>query len=260
MSARYPAAIWAEIRALGRPQHPLCGGGGAALLGDRGTGMARLAAWRCALDGWRQANPEGEQRYEALLAELDAGERELAEARRRHAAERSWAETGAVPPRVLAALELYRPDTAAAAAVARWLPSPATWLLLLGGTGTGKSTAAAWALREVHRAGASVAWVQSARLAVDAGGWEGEQLARRLRGVTVLVVDDVGAQDGSEYARGILRELLTERHEASERTVLTSNLDAAALRAHLGDRLYDRVRHECKLTLCGGASMRGGAK
>jgi DNA replication protein DnaC len=260
MSARDPAAIWAEIRALGRPQHPLCGGGGAALLGDRGTGMARLAAWRCALDGWRQANPEGEQRYEALLAELDAGERELAEARRRHAAERSWAEAGAVPQRLVTALESYRADTAAAQAVARWVPSGVTWCVLLGGTGTGKSTAAAWALRAAHLVGVSVAWVQSARLAVDAGGFEGEQLARRLRAVGVLVVDDVGAQDRGQYARDVLRELLTERHEGRARTIVTTNLDGAEFRDHLGERLSERIRHECQATTCRGASMRGGSK
>lgn len=253
MNARSPDAVWQEIRALGRPTHPLASGRPPR---DAGALRYALAQWRCALAAWREAYPDGDQRYEALLAELDAYEREVALERQRRAAAHDWA-SGVVPARVLRVLESYRADTSAASGAARWLAGRATWLLLLGSTGTGKSCAAAWVLRTVHESGHSVAWVQSARLAADAGRFEGAELAGRLRGVDFLVVDDVGAQDGSQFALDTLRELLTERHEEGLRTVVTTNLDAQALRAHLGDRLSERIRAECQATECRGPSLRG---
>lgn len=253
MSARNPDAVWQEIRALGRPTHPLASG---RPPGDAGALRYALAQWRCALAAWREAYPDGDQRYEALLAELDAYEREVALERQRRAAAHDWA-SGAVPARVLRVLEAYRADTSAARGVARWLAGRETWLVLTGGTGSGKSCAAAWALRTAHESGRSVAWVQSARLAADAGRFEGAALAERLRGVDILVVDDVGAQDGSAFARDVLRELLTERHEEGHRSIITTNLDAPALRAHLGDRLSDRVRASVQVTQCREASLRG---
>lgn len=253
MIARTPEAVWQEIRALGRPVHPLASGRPPS----DAAGLRRaLAEWRCALSAWREVCPEGDQRYEALLAELDAYEREVAEERQRRASAHDWA-AGAVPSRVLQALAAYRSDTSAATGAVRWVAGTATWLVLTGGTGAGKSVAAAWALQRVHELGRGVAWVQSARLAADAGRFEGAALAHRLRAVDYLVVDDVGAQDGTQFARDTLRELLTERHEEGHRSILTTNLDTPALRAHLGERLSDRVRCSVQVTQCREASLRG---
>jgi DNA replication protein DnaC len=201
--------------------------------------------WRAEIAEWRATYPDREERYEALLAEMEAIERAAAEDRARREALRDWGARH-LPKRVAAVLSTGADESLEAMAVAkRWLVSPKPWLVLLGGTGLGKSVAAAWALRQCAERGATVAWAQADTMAVSAGGFGGEERAERLRHVDVLVVDDVGTEHASEFARSVMRGILQARHEDLLRTIVTSNLAGAEFRESVGVRLARRIRDEC---------------
>lgn len=235
MSARTPEIVEAELRALGRP--PMAWA----------TPRA-LADWQRAIAAWREAHPAGDEAYTRLLAELEA-----LEATRRHRGS-NWAVRLGVGARLVEAVATMRP-TAYVEGVERWAASAKPWLLLLGDVGTGKSVAAAYACKRAMSAGSSAAWVQAADFARLAGGFDGE--CAWLQGVDVLVVDDIGTEHVSDFARATLHGVLAARHEDKLRTVLTSNLAGPELRERLGLRLADRIRSECVVVTGKGASLRG---
>jgi DNA replication protein DnaC len=239
--------LLADLAALDRPRCPLFA---------TPTSAAHLM-WRAQLGAWVLANPDGNDRYEALLRAL--GELEEAEARARADRERlrSWGERH-VPRLIAAALASVR-DTQALQMAGAWLNQPKPWLVLLGAPGTGKSVAAAWALRRCFENGDTVAWQSAATIATRAGGFNGEELATRLRGVDVLAVDDLGAEHDSDWGRSVLREVLQSRHDDGLRTIVTSNLFGAEFRGHIGTRLADRVRGQCLAAELRGKSLREGA-
>lgn len=147
----------------------------------------------------------------------------------------------------------------------------ARFFLLVGPKGTGKTTAAALAVRLILRrmpwneqpsgnesrqrtSGEFVLASTFARLsgynAADREWFE------RCCSTLVLVLDDVGAEAQNEFSASMLDECLTRRHANRLRTVITSNLDAKALRARLGDRLSDRIGESCVVAKCAGESLR----
>lgn len=229
------AAI-AELRALGRPQMPF-------------LSPKDFPRWRNDLAAWNALNPGAEARYVALLDEVERLERRLPAS-----PASQWAERAGVPERVVQAIAELR-DTEAVTRARHWLEGPQSWLLMLGATGTGKSVAAGCVLREAMGAGKSGAWVQAADFARLAGGFDGA--ADHLGAVGLLVVDDVGTEHASDFARATMAGVLLTRHEARLRTVLTSNLDGPGLRQRLGERLGDRIRGECSVVTLAGKSMRG---
>lgn len=223
-----------ELRALGRPVMVW-------------ATQKAIATWRAELDAWRATHPGGEERYCELLAEIEALEKA------RPARATLWAERAGIGDRLVEAVANLR-DSQAVATVRRWQTSGKCWCVLMGSTGTGKSVAAALALRDAFAAGESVAWVQSADFARVAGGFDG--LAARLAAVDVLAVDDFGTEHLSDFAMSVLFGVLSARHEAKRRTVLTTNLRGQAFAARLGERLADRIRGECVTADLVGASLR----
>jgi DNA replication protein DnaC len=229
------AAIQADLEALARPKvNPF-------------VAINRRAhdIWRSELDAWRIAHPSGDECYTALLAELDAVESATSSERARREAARSWGARN-LPKRVAAVLEAGPDETVEAVTTAqKWLTSSKAWLVLIGASGLGKSVGAAWALRRCSEQGSTTAWAQAATLAVAAGGFSGEARAEYMRNVDVLVVDDLGTEHASDWARATLREILQSRHEDMLRTIITTNLSGAEFRDAVGERLARRIRDEC---------------
>jgi len=58
----------------------------------------------------------------------------------------------------------------------------------------------------------------------------------------LLVLDEVGAQLGSEHEKILLFEIINERYQECRSTILISNLTIAELTTYLGDRAIDRFR------------------
>lgn len=160
-----------------------------------------------------------------------------------------------------------------------WLNDPhASTLLLVGGTGTGKSQAAAATAAHAARYGAMM-WderrqVPVGRPLIVRGGpvneylrqlrpegspdpvWQIRDDARRAE---LWVGDDLGAEldgEASRFAREEIADLLDWRLEANLRQVYTSNLAAEDLERKLGDRMWSRLQEETTLITFTGRDRR----
>lgn len=234
--------IQADLTALGRPRFP------------SSPTPTRLELWRNEVDLWRKHNPDGDARYEALLADWEAYEarqtqsREAAGLSSRYGVQLRLA-TAAAAPR----------DSGPMALAQEWWAGSKPWLVMLGATGVGKSVAAAWVLTRALEARQSVLWVSAAELAMRAGGFDGQTFAMKCKGVELLVIDDIGTEHLTDFSRSVRDEVLMFRHEALSRTVLTSNLDGKAFAERLGVRMADRLRGACMSKAFAGPSLRGAA-
>lgn len=210
---------------------------------------------------WDAANPTAAAEYRRLCVDLERAEREDAEhvaALRRAEKLAAVLERSGVGERSLsAALQAKR--TEALEAAAQWLQGGKrqSWLVLAGTTGSGKTVAAAWALREAAAQGESVALCRASELARTSQFDAGAATLARLKRVGVLVLDDFGAEHLTAYGAGLLGEVLDARHEAQLRTIVTTNLSAADLKARVGDRVVDRWRQDGRVVVLAGKSMRG---
>lgn len=159
-------------------------------------------------------------------------------------------------------------ETRALAEVTAWAGTAESTCLLLGGPGSGKTVAAASALRLARirwREEDLVRWrwcqalglfTTAAKLVASLHG-DGDLLARARR-VAVLVVDDLGAEYADQGERWVaeLAALIDSRHEAMHRTVITSNLSAQAFKARYGERVASRIRGAGRVVPCGIVDLR----
>ena len=73
----------------------------------------------------------------------------------------------------------------------------------------------------------------------------------------MLVLDEIGVGHGSNAEHVQLFEVLDLRYKLERPTVLLSNLTTTALKAALGDRVYDRLREGATVKACDWKSYRG---
>ncbi len=64
----------------------------------------------------------------------------------------------------------------------------------------------------------------------------------RARKEKLVLLDDVGTEPANGYARDRLESLIEARYSAKLATIITSNLTPTELQAHLGPRLWSRLR------------------
>lgn len=145
----------------------------------------------------------------------------------------------------------------------------ALFLVLLGERGLGKTVAAAYVAQDVAR---KFNWggqpsggnpVEPFRCVpagsitrLSAFAAEDKAEVGRLERTLLLVVDDVG-DEGTDFGRGVLVDLLLARHAKGRRTVLTSNLRGDAFKARYGEALADRIRSSGYVWEGKGPSLRG---
>lgn len=75
----------------------------------------------------------------------------------------------------------------------------------------------------------------------------------------LLILDEIGAQLGSEYEKTVMFEVVNERYQQVLPTILVSNLNADDLEAYLGQRVMDRLRETGVVVAFGWDSYRGKA-
>lgn len=73
----------------------------------------------------------------------------------------------------------------------------------------------------------------------------------------LLILDEVGAQLGSEHEKMLMFEVINERYQQCRSTILISNLNADELTAFMGDRVMDRFRESGAVVAFDWASHRG---
>jgi DNA replication protein DnaC len=73
----------------------------------------------------------------------------------------------------------------------------------------------------------------------------------------LLILDEVGAQLGSEHEKMLMFEIINERYQDCKATILISNLNADELGEFLGDRVIDRFRESGAVVAFDWESHRG---
>lgn len=168
---------------------------------------------------------------------------------------------------VPAVAEWVRGIVRAAAAQRSYVPSihKGPSLLLIGGTGSGKTFEAYGAIRAFTVSGASCSWqfITAADLyaqlrprhRVDPE----EELEKYLR-AGLLVLDDIGAAKSTEWTEEINYRLINHRYERELTTLITSNVPPKNLPAVLGERVASRLVEMTDRVVLAGSDRRMTAK
>lgn len=124
--------------------------------------------------------------------------------------------------------------------------------LFIGRPGTGKThLAVGIGLRLMHRDGRAVLFttvMRAIRRVKDTWGRQSRESETQAIAALVfpdlLILDEVGAQFGSDTERLILFDVLNERYEKRRPTLLLSNLTVDEVQGYLGERVFDRLRED----------------
>lgn len=144
-------------------------------------------------------------------------------------------------------------------------PGERPFLVLAGAVGSGKTCGATLALLE--HAAAKERWNERdtprfwnvAAVALGALlGKAGEEVLEEAIRAPVLVIEDLGAESmvGADVWLSMLGVVVDARYRAEAVTIITTNLDMAALRKRYGERVADRLRQCARLKGTEAVSMR----
>lgn len=145
-------------------------------------------------------------------------------------------------------------------AVAKWMKySKRAGLILMGNTGTGKSTMA-YALADaigVKNASPYTYPMQKLeKIAKESGDWF-EEIMRERR---YLVLDDVGTEsrDLNDYGnhRTIFNEIIATRYDLKLPVIITTNLNSDMIRNQYGEKTSSRLAEMCDTLLMVGDDLR----
>lgn len=125
-----------------------------------------------------------------------------------------------------------------------------TCLIFSGAAGTGKThLACAIANEVISKFGSSAVFttVSDALRAIrraydrDSGVSEAQAIIELVE-PSLLILDEVGMDYGTDHSKTLLFDVLNKRYENIRPTIILTNLDAPALRDYFGDRIVDRLR------------------
>lgn len=218
---------------------PHCG----AALDPLGAALAGRVAWvsaaPCPCEGAASEREAEARRRAALAAKEEAARREKALSR------------AGIPRRYWAA-EADRPEFAEY--IASFAGNGGAGLYIHGGVGAGKTHAASAMARLFAEAGYDVAFttakgmLERVKATFDEGGTEAA--VARYAKCDVLVLDDLGKEDATEWSVGTVFSVLDARYEDMRPTIVTSNYAPGALADRLArglDQLLESLAHADQL-------------
>jgi len=88
-----------------------------------------------------------------------------------------------------------------------------------------------------------------------------DDVIRRYAGAEgTLYLDDIGAEQGTDWSRQALYLLLDERYTEERKTVISGNLSLDELAKRIDDRIASRIAGMCKVVELQGADRRIGSR
>ena len=134
-----------------------------------------------------------------------------------------------------------------------------TGYLLYGGVGNGKTYTAAAIANALMEKEVSVL-MRNMGYFLNAGFADKEEILRDIQRYSLLILDDLGMERGTEYGLEMVFSVINARYESGKPTIITTNLSLNTLRnpqdlAH--QRIYDRVLEMCVPVQFHGKSLRG---
>lgn len=137
------------------------------------------------------------------------------------------------------------------------------WLLLCGGCGAGKTTAACAVAIQAAKT-CTVRFVSVPDLVTQATDFKQRGEFDAYCDCRLLVLDDLGKERGTEFAIGEVYRIIDHRNGARKPTIVTTNFDAKGLARHFGDAfgkemaeaLISRIQHDCETVQMDGADWR----
>lgn len=201
-----------------------------------------------------------ERDREVAAWHVQRAEERRAEERRKTALE--LLDGGAFPSRAVEVALAAERETIAMTHAREYLRGRKTVLVLAGGTGAGKTSAAAWIALEAG--GSTPAFVRATEL--EARGRYDKALRTWLRGRSMLVIDDLGVEvlDDRGVFRSLLDEVIDTYYGNRRRVVITTNLRAKRERPdgelqfveRYGERVVSRLRECGRWADCGATDLR----
>lgn len=126
-------------------------------------------------------------------------------------------------------------------------------LMFLGGVGTGKTHLACGIAREFIDQHKTAMYIRVADLiSMVRETWRPDskeserKVYKKLLGLDLLILDEVGVQAGTENEQNILFSVINQRSEEMRPMILISNLTAPEVKTMLGDRSYSRVSENAR--------------
>lgn len=136
-------------------------------------------------------------------------------------------------------------------------------MALLGGYGTGKSSAACVVGSEIHaRYGEKVVYINASdmvrdvRSTYDKPGVSEKEIVSFYMNVPLLIIDELGWQGNGTSDRTLMTEIISRRHANLKPTILIANGVISELAQILGDQLMDRMRQNYMSVTFEGSSKR----
>lgn len=134
-------------------------------------------------------------------------------------------------------------------------------LLLYGDVGTGKTFSSACIANALLDKKIPVVMTSFVKLLEKTRGFDedDESIIRQLNKAKLLVIDDLGAERGSDYALEKVYDIVDSRYRANLPMILTTNLDLEEMKAERDirrSRIYDRIFEVCYPVKFTGISFR----
>lgn len=132
-------------------------------------------------------------------------------------------------------------------------------LYLWGPVGTGKTRLACATLNECWKARKGVRFIRTPELflRMNPSAEDPDKLFDDLASIPILCLDDLGASQGTDYARRVLQAIFDARVDRGNRTIWTANLDLDGLAKFLDDeRLASRIAGDAKVLAMRGPDWR----
>jgi DNA replication protein DnaC len=125
-------------------------------------------------------------------------------------------------------------------------------LLLCGGVGTGKTYAAACIANDLMNRSVSVVMISFVRILRGVHGFKEEnrddRFMNRLMSTKLLIIDDLGAERGTDYAVENVYSVIDSRYRSGKPMILTTNLTPTEMQEATDirySRIYDRLFEVC---------------